>query len=149
MSAWFSDFRQKLQYTKYGEDKTKGLLDTIDELDEFTFRDMPGFKRIHTKENGNDITIFIKVSKDNRIQEVYVNNGKVYNAPSDLATWGCLGGIAVIVALVGWFLVSVVSVFMDGVETDTTPDNPYIEDFNGDGLGGTKEDHDIYHKYYK
>ncbi|WP_448163672.1 hypothetical protein [Bacillus mobilis] len=25
--------------------------------------------------------------------------------------------------------------------------NPYNQDFNGDGWKGTKEDHDVYHKY--
>ncbi|MED3025245.1 MULTISPECIES: hypothetical protein [Bacillus cereus group] len=28
-------------------------------------------------------------------------------------------------------------------------DNPYNQDFDGDGIKGTKKDHEIYHKYYK
>lgn len=27
--------------------------------------------------------------------------------------------------------------------------NPYTEDFDGDGLNGDKDDHDIYHELYK
>lgn len=42
-----------------------------------------------------------------------------------------------------------ISAFFDDNDTEEYNNNPYTEDFDGDGIGGDKDDHDYYHKNIK
>ncbi|MGG2065433.1 hypothetical protein [Bacillus sp. S14(2024)] len=109
------------------------------------------YERYYFKEGENQKTIFIKIDKTNVIKDISLSAGKVESLPSDLAALGCLAAILIPIGLIIWFAISLVSSMFDGpnIDTNNDPDNPYIKDFDGDGLDGTEKDHDIYHKYLK
>ncbi|MDZ5610460.1 hypothetical protein U2I54_26445 [Bacillus pseudomycoides] len=61
-----------------------------------------------------------------------------------------LAPLIVTVAFIGWILYAI---FWpeDPYEKyyENHDNNPYNQDWNGDGWKGTKEDHDFHHKYFK
>lgn len=107
--------------------------------------------RFYLKVDNQQRTLFIIVDRTNNIKKIILDYGKVESLPSDLMAYGCLAAILIPIGLFIWFIITVVSTVIDGPDTDVNsdPNNPYIEDFDGDGVGGTKNDHDIYHKQYK
>ncbi|MEA1012653.1 MULTISPECIES: hypothetical protein [Bacillus cereus group] len=120
-------------------------------LEEIEPGEIGGYKRIYFKEDDVNKTLFIKVTGKNIVKHIQIESKKLEFIPSNLPNLGCLVVVLVPIGLCIWFVISVVTTLIDGGSTDvdTTPNNPYTEDFDGDGLGGTKEDHDIYHKNYK
>ncbi|WP_242686530.1 hypothetical protein [Bacillus cereus] len=59
---------------------------------------------------------------------------------------GCL---IVIILLIGFGIFGMISAVFDDNDTEEYNNNPYTEDFDGDGIGGDKDDHDYYHKNIK
>ncbi|EOP60952.1 hypothetical protein IKQ_06183 [Bacillus cereus VDM053] len=59
---------------------------------------------------------------------------------------GCL---IVILLLIGFGIFGIIGALIEGSDTEEYNNNPYTEDFDGDGIGGDKDDHDYYHKNIK
>lgn len=132
------------------EYKEEELLSFLKEknVEEIEIKQIGKYRRIFFKEEGKNKTLFVKVDKRNIVISLSLEFGKEYNAPNDLMLTGCLIALIIPIGLVLWFGFYIVTTIMEPSEPDTS-NNPYTEDFDGDGIGGTKEDHDIYHKIYK
>lgn len=130
--------------------ESRGLSD-IQVSDSFEYR------RFSMKENfifkGKEAfgyrTAFIGLDKNNTINKVKWVSHKVDSINQYHSNNGCglliLIGIIGIVATLGYFLVTGI---MDGISNfeDDEEFNPYTEDYDGDGLGGDADDHDILHQ---
>jgi hypothetical protein len=100
-----------------------------------------GFKFL---DNGSPRTlIFDVVLRINSIT-LYMSHVDISPKGKKTSNKGCLIGIVLAVGLVIW---GIVAFFLgiDDYDSDYEEYNPYTEDFDGDGLHGDKDDHDILH----
>jgi hypothetical protein len=76
------------------------------------------------------------------------NDNKKELAPEEKVA-GCIGVViaGLIVIGIAWGAVSFVKDLFNN--EPKIEDNPYRMDFDGDGLKGDKDDHDLYHQYGK
>jgi hypothetical protein len=87
-------------------------------------------------------TLFLGISKNGNVALFRMENSNMNTFPSDNASaaLGCFMLIGLIVLMIWGFSACMSS---DIYEDDDDDYNPYTEDFDGDGLGGDKDDHDI------
>ncbi|MGM2826511.1 hypothetical protein [Bacillus cereus group sp. Bce006] len=67
----------------------------------------------------------------------------------DLSMFLGAGCFIVILLLIGFGIFGIIGTLIEGGDTEEYNNNPYTEDFDGDGIGGDKDDHDYYHKNVK
>ncbi|MEK4957186.1 hypothetical protein [Bacillus sp. CH_442] len=67
----------------------------------------------------------------------------------DLSMFLGAGCFIVILLLIGFGIFGIIGALIEGGDTEEYNNNPYTEDFDGDGIGGDKDDHDYYHKNVK
>lgn len=88
-------------------------------------------------------TLFVGMDNEGIIRHFRMDNMKLDSYPdnSNVAI-GCILLIIVLVLAI-WGLSSCIS---SGIDYEDDDYNPYTEDFDGDGIGGDKDDHDILHQ---
>jgi hypothetical protein len=92
-------------------------------------------------------TLFVGIDEKGSIQLLRMKNATMDSFPNDTANGiiGCIILLAILGFLI-WALVSCVATGIDSFDDDDEDYNPYTEDFDGDGLKGDKDDHNILHQ---
>ncbi|WP_025118202.1 MULTISPECIES: hypothetical protein [Bacillus] len=68
---------------------------------------------------------------------------------NDLSMFLGAGCFIVILLVIGFGIFGFIGALIEGSDNEEYNNNPYTEDFDGDGIGGDKDDHDYYHKNVK
>jgi hypothetical protein len=104
-------------------------------------------KVFHMKFYNDDRTLFVGINEDGNVGHFKIEDRKINSYPEINygAAIGCLLVVITVIVLVIWMLFSFIS---DGVDSWNEEEefNPYTEDYDGDGLNGDQDDHDILHQ---
>jgi hypothetical protein len=123
---------------KYDEQDISEFLELLG-YSEISVEKVGNYRRFDMKESGEDRTLYINCSANMIIESIQLLNYRVKKMKDN--SWKLILGSVVAVGLVIWFVVALVSDFSN----DEEEYNPYTEDFDGDGLHGDKDDHEILH----
>jgi hypothetical protein len=128
----------------FDETEIKGFLESLDykdivsgqsDIDQYRFK----FWQVKSPR-----TLFVYLDKNNNIKRFSLHMSHLENPPTESNALG----IGCLVILAGFMIIGlfvIVSSIFDGSDSDYEEYNPYTEDFDGDGLKGDKDDHDILH----
>lgn len=131
------DFLSEKKYIdiEVGESKIPSHHDTYTKL-----------KRFNMKLFNSDRTVFIGIDDKALVKYIWLDYKRLeeHPPPSNFAVVGCLVAVIIIVGLIIWFIVAMVGDITESWNEEEEF-NPYIEDYDGDGLGGDADDHEILH----
>lgn len=89
-------------------------------------------------------TLFVYLDKNNNNKRFSLHMSHLENPPNESNALG-IGCLVIVAGFLLFGLYGIISSIFDGSDSDYEEYNPYTEDFDGDGLRGDKDDHDILH----
>ena len=141
------------QKSNYEKIKDKFLNQLFDGNKIINFLETLGYTDIKLGYNGDGIgfkfmegelprTLIFEVGIKIKSITLYMSHVDIPKKEKNAFNIGCLLGIVLAIGLVVWAVVALFS-GVDDYDSDDEEYNPYTEDFDGDGLNGDKDDHDI------
>jgi hypothetical protein len=89
-------------------------------------------------------TLIVYLDKNNNIKRFSLHMTHIENPPKENYALG-IGCLVIVAGIVLFALFGFISIIFDGSDSEYEEYNPYTEDFDGDGLHGDKDDHEILH----
>ncbi|EOS8268461.1 hypothetical protein ABTI76_001035 [Bacillus cereus] len=143
------DFQQNIKKIFYNKPfNREAVLNHIRDFGyhEVSNEDREGYHRFLFMQSGKKKTLFVKENNKGIVKYIKIQEGRHHVPKTESKTLNNLIKLMFISLVIGfgyWYIS-----YLDS-DSPGNDDNPYNQDFDGDGIKGTKKDHEIYHKYYK
>ncbi|HDR4373552.1 TPA: hypothetical protein QCP80_003382 [Bacillus cereus] len=146
------DFQQGIKKTFYNKPFNKeAVLNHFRDFgyNEVSNEDREGYHRFLFTQSDKQKTLFMKSNDKGVVKYIKVQEGRGHLPKNDSNTFSNLIKLIFAFMIVGcgyWFISHLDSDTTKKVEKE---DTPYNQDYDGDGIKGTKSDNDIYRKHFK
>ncbi|MDM5370546.1 hypothetical protein QUF96_03000 [Bacillus bombysepticus] len=146
------EFQQNIKKTFYNKPfNREAVLNHFRDFgyNEVSNEDREGYHRFLFIQSGKKKTLFMKLNDKGVVKYIKVQEGRGHLPKNDSKTFSNLIKLIFALMVIGcgyWFISHLDSDTTKKVEKE---DNPYNQDYDGDGIKGTKSDNDIYRKHFK